>query len=112
MLIAGGIGITAIKAMAEALRRRSARFELHYSGRTPADIAYRRQLARDLPESYFAYFSRVPGQERLDVSKVLQRAPTDAVLYVCGAAALIEAVRTEARRLGVAPERVQSESFS
>lgn len=112
VLIAGGIGITAIKAMAEALRRRSARFELHYTGRTPADMAYRRQLARELPEGYFTYSSRVPGQQRLDVSKVLQPASTDAVFYVCGPAAMIAAVRIAARRLGIAPERVQSESFS
>ncbi|MCK0509739.1 pyridoxamine 5'-phosphate oxidase family protein [Aromatoleum buckelii] len=112
VLIAGGIGITAIKAMAEALRRRNSRFELHYTGRTPADMAYHRQLARELPASYFTYSSRVPGEERLDVSKVLPGPCADAVFYVCGPAALIEAVRSEARRLGIAPERVQSESFT
>lgn len=111
VLIAGGIGITPIRAMALALRRRGTPFELHYTGRTASDMAYREQLAAELPSAYFTYFSRVPGQRRLDVSEVLRHALAAAVFYVCGPASLIEAVRTEARRLGIAPERVQSESF-
>lgn len=111
VLIAGGIGITPIKAMAEALRRRNAAFELHYTARTPAEMAYRDQLAIELTTGYFTYFSRVPGHRHLDVSEVLRRAAGDAVFYACGPAALIEAVRAAASRLGIAPERVQHESF-
>lgn len=111
VLIAGGIGITPIRAMALALRRRGTPFALHYTGRTASDMAYREQLAAELPSTCFTYFSRVPGQRRLDVSEVLRHAPAVSVFYVCGPAALIEAVRTEARRLGIAPEQVQSESF-
>lgn len=111
VLIAGGIGITPIKAMAQALRRRNVPFELHYAGRVPADMAYRDRLAVEFTSGYFTYFSRVPGQRRLDVAEVLQRAAGDAVFYVCGPVALIEAVRASAGRLGIAPERVQHESF-
>jgi ferredoxin-NADP reductase len=42
---------------------------------------------------------------------VLRRAAGDAVFYVCGPVALIEAVRANANRLGIPPERVQHESF-
>lgn len=111
VLIAGGIGITPIKAMAQALRRRNVPFELHYTGRTPAEMAYRDRLAGEFPSGYFTYFSRVPGQRRLDVVEVLQRAGGDALFYVCGPLALIDAVRAAASRLGIAPERVQHESF-
>jgi ferredoxin-NADP reductase/predicted pyridoxine 5'-phosphate oxidase superfamily flavin-nucleotide-binding protein len=111
VLIAGGIGITPIKAMAQALRRRNVPLELHYTGRTPSDMAYRDRLKVEFASGYFTYFSRVPGHRRLDVAKVLQRAAADAVFYVCGPPALIEAVRTSANRLGIAPERVQHESF-
>jgi ferredoxin-NADP reductase/predicted pyridoxine 5'-phosphate oxidase superfamily flavin-nucleotide-binding protein len=111
VLIAGGIGITPIKAMAQALRSRNAIFELHYTGRTPVDMAYRDQLAVEFTNGYFTYFSRVPNQPRLDVVKVLQGAASDAVFYVCGPVALIEAVRAAANRLGIASEQVQHESF-
>ena len=111
VLIAGGIGITPIKAMAQALRQRRVPFELHYTGRTPADMAYREQLAVELPGGCITYFSRVPGQRRLDVVDVLRRTAADAVIYVCGPAALIEAVRAAADRLGMAPGRVQYEAF-
>lgn len=111
VLIAGGIGITPIRAMALALRRRGTPFALHYTGRTASDMAYREQLAAELPGAYFTYFSRTPGQRRLDVAEVLRQTSADAMFYVCGPRALIEAVHAEARRLGIAPECVQTESF-
>lgn len=112
VLIAGGIGITPIRAMAQALRRRSVAYELHYAGRTPMDMAYHDQLAADHAEGYFPYFSRMPGHRHLDVEAILGRSADDAVFYVCGPLALIEAVHAAANRLGIAPERVQHESFS
>lgn len=111
VLIAGGIGITPIKAMAQTLKRRQVPFELHYTGRTPTEMAYRDQLEVELTSGYFTYFSRVPGHRRLDVAALLRRATGDAVFYVCGPIALIEAVYAAAQRLGIAPERVQHESF-
>jgi len=40
VLIAGNIGITPIKSMAQALEARGNSFELHYSARTAVDRAY------------------------------------------------------------------------
>lgn len=111
VLIAGGIGITPIKAMAQALRRRNVTLELHYTGRTPAEMAYRDRLAVEFKHGYFTYFSRVPGHPRLDVAELMQRAASDAVFYVCGPTALIASVQAAAKQLGIAPERVQHESF-
>ncbi len=74
-------------------------------------MAYHDQLAAEFTSGYFTYFSRVPGHRRLDASEVLQCAAGDAVFYVCGPVALIEAVRAAANRLGIPPERVQHESF-
>jgi len=111
VLIAGGIGITPIKAMAQALRRRNLRFALHYTARTPAEMAFRDELAAEFTSDFFPYVSRSPGARRLDVAAVLRHAPGDAAFYVCGPVALIESVRAAAGRLRIAPERVQHESF-
>lgn len=111
VLIAGGIGITPIKAMAHALKARSRSFELHYSGRTAADLAYREQLAREFPGQLHLYFTRTPGNPRLDVHSTIASAPAGAMFYVCGPGRLIEAAQAAARELAVPVERVQYESF-
>ena len=111
VLIAGGIGITPIKAMAEALKARSAAFEIHYAAKAPADMAFHHALQAGYGPRYSAYFSRAPGGRRLDVDAVMQGASHDAVFYVCGPVALIEAVLAAANRLGIEPGRVQYESF-
>jgi ferredoxin-NADP reductase/predicted pyridoxine 5'-phosphate oxidase superfamily flavin-nucleotide-binding protein len=112
VLIAGGIGITPIKTMAQALRRRNVPFELHYSGRSASDMAYHEQLSAEFASGYFPYFSRSQERQRLDVAEVMWGASGDAVFYVCGPVALIESVRAAANQLGIAPARVQHESFN
>jgi ferredoxin-NADP reductase/predicted pyridoxine 5'-phosphate oxidase superfamily flavin-nucleotide-binding protein len=111
VLIGGGIGITPIKAMAQALKARGTPFELHYTGRTPVEMAYRDRLAVEFPSGYHTYFSRLPEQPHLDIETILQQIEASTVVYVCGPIALIEAVRTSANRLGIEPGRIQYESF-
>lgn len=111
VLIAGGIGITPIKAMAQALKARGNPFELYYSGRTAADMAYRDRLAIEFPGQLHLYFTRSPGGSRIDLHSIMRSAPADALFYVCGPGRLIEAARTAARELAIPAERVQFESF-
>jgi hypothetical protein len=111
VLIAGGIGITPIKAMAQALKARGTPFELHYSGRTAADMAYRDRLAIEFSGRLHLYFTRSPGGTRMDLHAIMRSAPDDALFYVCGPGRLIEAARTAARELAIPVDRVQYESF-
>lgn len=111
VLMAGGIGITPIRAMAQALKSRGGSFELHYSGRTPTDMAYRDQLAIEFPEQLRLYFTRTEGAKRIDFRPVMRSAPADALFYVCGPGRLIEAAREAARELGIAAGRLQYENF-
>jgi hypothetical protein len=111
VLIAGGIGITPIKAMAQSLEARGSSFELHYSGRTTADMAYRDRLVTDLPAQLHLYVTREPGGARLDLRSTMAAAPAGAVFYVCGPGRLIEAARAVASDLAIPIERVQFESF-
>lgn len=111
LLIAGGIGITPLKAMAEALAARGADFQLHYTGRAPQEMAFVKDLRRHFSNRCRFYFSRAPTPNRLDVPALLNGTSADTVIYVCGPTRLIESVRQTARRLGIADERVQFESF-
>lgn len=110
LLIAGGIGITPIKAMAQALAARDAEFHLHYAGRSRLDMPFRDRLQRQLGERLTVYGS-ADGQ-RMDVVALLAAAPHDAVIYVCGPQRLISAVTAAAKTLGIARERVQLELFA
>ncbi|MDP3333762.1 MAG: pyridoxamine 5'-phosphate oxidase family protein [Methylococcaceae bacterium] len=112
LLIAGGIGITPIKAMAETLAARGTQFQLHYTGRGPQDMAFVKDLQRRFPERCRFYFSQAPNPTRLNVSALLANASTDTVFYVCGPPRLIDSVRQTARQLGIADGRVQFESFN
>ena len=112
VLIAGGIGITPIKAMAHTLAAQGREFVLHYTAKTPREMAYREFLAREFgPRAHF-YFSAVLSAALLDADTVLQESPQDAVFYVCGPLALIAAVRAAATRRGVSQERVRFEHFT
>ena len=111
LLIAGGIGITPIKAMAETLAARGADFQLHYTGRAPQEMAFVKDLQRRFPDRCRFYFSQAQQPTRLDVADILGLATADTVIYVCGPTRLIDSVRQTARQLGIADERVQFESF-
>jgi ferredoxin-NADP reductase len=111
VLIAGGIGITPIKTMAQALKARGTSFELHYSGRTTAEMAYRDRLAIEFSDQLHQYFTRTTGGNRLDIKATLAAATPDTLFYVCGPARLIEAVTKAARELGIPGKRLQYESF-
>ncbi len=111
VLIAGGIGITPIRAMALALKARGNSFELHYSGRAAADMAYRDQVATEFSGQLHLYFTRTPGATRLDLRATMLSAPPDALFYVCGPGRMIEAAQAVARQLAIPASRMQYESF-
>jgi len=110
VLIAGGIGITPLKAMAQALKADGRAFHLHYGARARAHMAYRLELADALEDTVTVY----PGDEgrRIDVNALLSTAPADAVIYVCGPDRLIDAVQRAAAEQDIAPDRIRFERFT
>lgn len=108
MLIAGGIGITPIRAMAHALQASGRDFELHYAARSRREMAWAEDLDREFGPRLSRYYSDTGP--RLDIDRLLRNAPGDARVYVCGPARLIDAVHAAADRRG-AGGRVRSERF-
>jgi vanillate O-demethylase ferredoxin subunit len=85
VLVAGGIGITPIKAMAHTLMAQGASFELHYCARTPRNAAFAAELKSLLPADrlHFHFDNGVPGQG-LDITGLLHQQPAGGHLYYCG----------------------------
>lgn len=110
VLIAGGIGITPLKAMAQSLMADGRAFHLHYAARSQSHMAYRSKLSLALDGAVTFY----PGDEgrRIDIETLLSDAPDDAVFYVCGPNRLIDAARRTADALGIDCKRVRFELFT
>ena len=90
VLVAGGIGITPLLAMARRLSALGRRWTLYYCARTPARAAFLDELLK-LPGVVIPVFDGVPGGAPIDFSSVMAQAPADAHLYCCGPTSLMEA---------------------
>ncbi|WP_343618509.1 PDR/VanB family oxidoreductase [Ralstonia sp.] len=113
ILVAGGIGITPLLAMVQELASARRGFELHYCTRNEARMAFRELLM----ESRFAGGVHIhrddgPADQRFDPAQVLQQAPGDAHLYVCGPGGFIQWVLDTATQCGWSEDRMHREYFS
>ncbi|HTR08619.1 MAG TPA: PDR/VanB family oxidoreductase [Paraburkholderia sp.] len=112
ILIAGGIGITPLMAMAEQLREAGRAFELHYCAREPARAAFRERLAeRGFAEHTRFYFDSEGPEARLDLARVLAQPHAGTHVYVCGPAGFIDAVLGAATNAGWPAQNVHREYF-
>jgi hypothetical protein len=110
VLIAGGIGITPIKPMAQALQSRGNDLKIHYAGGSDAEMAFRDRLVREFGDAIRIY--RSSENERMDLQSILQSSPADAVFYVCGPGRLVESVSKVAEALNIESNRIVTERFS
>lgn len=112
VLIAGGIGVTPILAMARQLQRQGRSFELHYCARSPERMAFREEIRTsafaDRTRTYFNDATSAP----FDAVAALRGAPPGAHLYVCGPAGFMDHVLTSARSSGWSEERLHREHFA
>lgn len=112
LLLAGGIGVTPLLSMAEALARDGAAFELHYSARTAQHAAFRERIGASVfAASIHYYFDAGEGARKLDLAALLARPAPDTHLYVCGPQGYIEHVIGTAKALGWPAARLHVEYF-
>ncbi len=110
LLIAGGIGITAIRSMARSLKARGAPLEIHYAGRREQEMAFLDSLLDEFGSRLTIY--RSDAGERLNVENILSHAPDDGVFYICGPGRLIDAFTHAANSLNIDEERIRFERFT
>jgi vanillate O-demethylase ferredoxin subunit len=110
LLLAGGIGLTPLLAMARQLKADGAAFELHYCARSLAQAAFLDQLAT-FEDRAVLHFDDGPETNKLDIDGVLSRHP-GAHVYVCGPAGFMNWIFDGAERLGFDPTRLHREVFA
>ena len=113
LLLAGGIGITPLLAMAEQLAVQGGGFTLHHATRSRERTAFVAQLATaPYADRVHHHFDDGPAMQKLDLAATLRSAPAGSHLYVCGPTGFMEAVLAEGRAQGWDEARLHREYFA
>ena len=110
VLFAGGIGITPILCMAQALNDAGVPFALHYCVRSMRQAAFIDEL-KDAPwhDKVTVHISELG--ERIDFREVLADCQKDTHIYVCGPVGFTEAATDAASEAGLDASHVHFEYF-
>ncbi|MGH8940686.1 MAG: PDR/VanB family oxidoreductase, partial [Actinomycetes bacterium] len=109
-LVAGGVGITPMMAMAEHLEREGRPFHLTYAGRTVGSMAFRARLAALGEHVTFLAEDR---DGRPDLEALVKDLPDGGLVYVCGPLGLLRAVQAAADAVhGLGQDIIRFELFT
>ena len=108
VLIAGGIGITPILAMARRLLAQKRDFALHYAARSRLTAAFVETLA-EFGDRVRMHFDDERGTV-LDVAEIAAQAASDAHLYCCGPKPMLDAFQMACAARE--PETIHIEQFT
>jgi vanillate O-demethylase ferredoxin subunit len=114
VLVAGGIGITALVTMAEVLRRRGADYALVMVGRSRTRLAYLEDLLEGHGDRLRLHVSDegTPFDPDALVEEIAAAPESRATeLYVCGPIRLMDAVRRAWAARGLPPAHLRFETF-
>ena len=112
LLIAGGIGITPILAMARTLHAQGKTFEMHYCGRSASRMAFAEEISRSGFAGQVAFHLSTIPEQKFDAERVLANPHSGTHLYVCGPVGFMDHVLDIARRQGWPEAQLHRERFS
>ena len=113
ILMAGGIGITPLLAMAHQLERDRSNFEMHYCSRSPARAAFAEVLAKaPFAQRVFHHYDDGGADQQLHLARTLGEPNSGHHLYVCGPNGFITYVTEGAKSLGWSASNLHVEYFS
>lgn len=117
LMLAGGIGVTPLRALFETIPAGSGDLTLVYRANTELDLVFREELdaIAQWRKARVVYLVGPPGGEndpfvgrRLES---LVRGVRDYDVYLCGPPRMMDAARTALRRVGVPARHIHTESF-
>src|SRR3954468_21522850 len=110
VLVAGGIGVTPLWAMAHELEARGAEYELHYCARSRADSAFADELEHN--PRVRLHFDDGPDHQRFGTVTDIGRPDPETAIYVCGPGGFMDFVISSARGAGWPAEAIRKERFT
>lgn len=113
LLIAGGIGITPIRSMAEQANQEKRDTILIYSVKQASEFCFQDEL-RHLTHVRKTYFSSNQANRLLTGQEVAKNVPdiTERTIYICGPLSMMNALTEQFIALGIRPTRIYSERFA
>ena len=112
VLLAGGIGVTPLLAMAEQLAAAATPFTLHYCARSKDRAAFLDRIAQArFSSAVNLHFDDGAAAQRLDIDAALAVTLARAHLYVCGPPPFIDFVLERARAKGWPETALHREYF-
>jgi vanillate O-demethylase ferredoxin subunit len=112
VLVAGGIGITPLLAMAHHLQGQGASFELHYCSRTRSRTAFLGLLADSFESEGRLHFDDGNIEQRFDPKVDLEPPRAGVHIYICGPSGFMAWVIDSARAAGWGQEQLHLEYFT
>lgn len=111
LLLAGGIGVTPILAMAWQLHAEGAPFRMHYFSRSRERAAFQDQLRTAPFAAATSLWFDDAGEARPSVPELLRHARPGTHVYACGPAGFLEHVTRSFQEAGLAPGCLHLEAF-
>jgi vanillate O-demethylase ferredoxin subunit len=113
LLLAGGIGITPLLAMAEEIARRGNQFELHYYVSTRQQTAFPERLsAQKLAPYVFLHYSDANDSLRHKTPASLTQPTAQTKVMACGPDGFIQRLQTIMQQYNWQPDQLHFERFS
>lgn len=110
VLIAGGIGVTPLLAMAQTLDRQQLGWELHYFAQSDDHIAFG-EVLEPLSTGLVKHLGLSPEQTADDLEKITHGYEATNHVYICGPGPMIEAARMIAADSGWPEDAIHFEYF-
>ena len=119
LMVAGGIGITPIRALIESLAGGDRDIVLVYSARTVNDLVFAGELRALTPRCHFVVSQAADSDDRYERGRIdramLERLVADAPereAFVCGPPPMMKGVINALRALGIRGPRIHYERFA
>lgn len=113
VLIAAGIGLTPLLAMAQQLEKDGVAFSLHYYVKQRQDAAFARHLLQPFRHGYGEILCSDEGHSpRHALPEALHAPEPDARLYLCGPHGFMTHLQQQAQTLGWPADRIHTEAFA